>query len=124
MDSRSQKDDDAAQMNWLQRLQYSHPKTWATLAFIPFMVFTVVGFPISFIYDFCVDWWKEFKMLLEDIGQFHSRLWYDVKVNWQENFDIIRCAWKILLNSAMGNEPLCEQRKKKNGEQQHAGEES
>ncbi len=94
-------------MNWIHRLQRSRPMLWAAIAFLPFTLITCVASPISFLWDFCEDWWNEFKVLLDDIGGFHSRLWYDTKHNWKDLVGINKSAWRMWLNSAKGNkEPV------------------
>lgn len=86
-------------LNALQRLRHSHPRTWAAVAFPPFVFATVVVAPISILFDFCCE-----------IPRMAQNLWNDVYHSWRgcwrDCTRLVKSAWRDWGRAVLGNDKI------------------
>ena len=88
-------------MTKLQKLHYSNPRLWSALAFIPFVLISVIVFPLSVVYEFLCECPRIFR-----------NFWWDVKGAFRnvvgDGMNIMRQTWSIWRDAVNGNKLLKE----------------
>ena len=81
--------------NPIHVLHDSHPRIWCVTIFVPMVVITIVGVPMTFLYEFFVD-----------IPRIWSNFWSDIRGFWYRNKryckQVVGGAWKSWLNGWKG----------------------
>lgn len=86
-------------MTRLQRLQYLRPRLWAILAFVPFVLASVILFPLEIVLGFLCNCPRIFKNLWRDV----SSAFKDVV---RGGMNIMRLAWIQWWDAVNGNRRL------------------
>ena len=89
-------------MTRLQRLQYSRPHLWAILAFIPFVLASVILFPLEIVFGFLCNCPRIFKNLWWDVSSALRNVVHD-------GMNIMHLTWTYWWDAVNGNKRLKEQ---------------
>lgn len=86
-------------MTRLQRLQYSRPRFWAILTFIPFVLASVILFPLEVVFWFLCNCPRIFKNLWWDVSSAFRNVVHD-------GMNIMRLTWTQWWDAVNGNKKL------------------